>query len=388
MSSKLLQLVAIFSLITTLTAISCKSNQYYAPDGSCVSCIANCTTCSNAQYCTSCSEGFFLVSGSSSVTCQNCAQIFVGCTSCISNIACTNCVNGYFLNLGFCFPCSNKIQFCNNCSSDGSTCNQCKYPFILEKNSCVSGTVSSITGGQTGAPSGSTPPNNASTITFANGTTVPVVLDSNGCNQLQVYYLNKCIRRINNCQIYEPNGLCSFCLPGFTPTIYGDCSLKNRNLACESGYWLDSKKDTCVKVSPACDWYWPNNGSCVNCSKGYALINNSCVQNISCNSRQFFYAGTCVDVPFTCPTFSPVDGACTSCVTGYTLESGICTPSQIRANTNNCKFPCKTCREYQPTFCYSCVIYYQLAGAQYGTCVAVPKWSFIYCNHKSLMHLD
>ena len=142
MASKLLQLVIIFALIGVLTAISCKSNQYYAADGSCATCLANCTSCSNAVFCTSCLDGYFLVSNSVNVTCQTCPQIYIGCNTCISNIACTKCNNGYFLNLGACSNCSTKIPFCNNCSSDGSICNQCKYPFILTNNSCLSGTVS------------------------------------------------------------------------------------------------------------------------------------------------------------------------------------------------------------------------------------------------------
>jgi hypothetical protein len=157
-------------------------------------------------------------------------------------------------------------------------------------------------------------------------------------------------------------------------TIYGDCTPQNRYLSCENGYWLNSNTDACVKVSPACDWYYPNNGSCLNCSTGYAWINNACVQNVACNSRQFFYSGTCIDVPSQCITFSSIDGACTSCQFGYNLQGGLCAFSQSNVvSGNGCSFPCNTCAKSDPSFCYSCVTYYQLVGATYGSCVSVPS---------------
>ena len=382
MGSKLLQLVALLSLVGLMSAISCSSNQYYAFDGSCVNCPENCSTCSNAQFCTACLSNFYLVSNNYNVTCQTCSQIFVGCATCLSNVACTKCISGYFISNAVCTPCSSKIIFCNSCSNDGKTCIDCSYPFILVNNLCVSQVISAVSGGNTGAlpnnsqastgNSSSRP--NVTLITLANGTKVVPVLDGNGCNQIQIYYQGRCIKKIDFCSIYQPSGLCQFCMPSYLVTIYGDCTPNNRVLACEDGYWHNVKADSCVPVSPACDWYYPNNGSCLNCSKGYTMVNGSCVQSLVCNSRQFFDSGVCVDVPASCATFSPIDGACTACVSGYNLGGGICTKTQRNVVAGNgCTFPCNTCVQSRPGFCFSCVIHYQLRGGQYGTCVPVPN---------------
>ena len=358
MGSNFMQLGLLLALATAISALSCASNQYYVNDVQCVNCPATCATCSNSDFCTSCISPYYLVTSAFNATCQGCSQIFVGCSVCLSNVACTQCVNGYFIQNGVCTPCSTRNLFCVNCSVDGSTCNQCAYPFILNQNNlCVSQTVSSVIG-NTGAttPNTTTPTN---LITLANGTQVPPVYDGNGCNQIQIFVYGKCFQTIPQCTLYQTNGLCQYCASGYLVTIFGDCSPSNSILRCESGYWLNSTNDQCVKVSPSCDWYYPNNGSCLNCSTGYQWVNNTCVQSIQCNSRQFFYAGTCVDVPNQCTNFSPVDGTCSACIAGYVLTGGLCLQVQGTAMINNkCTFPCNTCMDWNLAFCYSCVIYY------------------------------
>ena len=72
-------------------------------------------------------------------------------------------------------------------------------------------------------------------------------------------------------------------------------------MRCEDGYWRDAAKDVCNKVDVSCDWYFPNNGSCFNCSVNYTFDSNkNCVPNQQCTSRQFFAQGVCVDVPLAC----------------------------------------------------------------------------------------
>lgn len=367
MSSKFLQLATLLALATILGALSCSSNQYYVGDQYCVNCPSNCSTCSNADFCTSCQPNYFLVKGNFNATCQTCSQIFVGCATCLSNVACTKCVEGYFVKDFGCSLCSSRTLFCISCSADGNTCNQCAYPFILVKNLCVSATVNDVIGkppttpisDSTGSTTNTTTTNTADLVTLANGTKVPAVKDVYGCNQVQIYVYGQCFKSIPNCNLYQASGLCQYCSKGFLVTIFGDCAPSNRWLACETGFWLNSAIDQCVKVSPACDWYYPDTGACYNCSKGYTWSNNTCVQNLECNSRQFFFAGTCITVPPECTTFSPVDGACLSCAVGYQLKGGLCSFQQAAAIINNgCKFPCNTCFQSAPDYCYSCVIYY------------------------------
>lgn len=173
------------------------------------------------------------------MTCQTCSQIYTGCNTCLSNVACTNCNPGYFLNGGVCSLCSIKNIFCVLCSSDGNTCTQCSYPFTLVNGLCISATVSDITGGATGSiGSSSTNQTNTSNndtsnyITLPNGTKVAPVYDSNGCNQIQVFFQGKCLKVIDNCVYYQINGLCGYCATGYVVTIFGDCSRSNRILRC------------------------------------------------------------------------------------------------------------------------------------------------------------
>jgi hypothetical protein len=104
---------------------------------------------------------------------------------------------------------------------------------------CVSATVSTITGGATGS-TGTTASNNSTNttidtsnfVTLANGTKVAPIIDSNGCNQVQIFFQGKCLKVINNCIYYQLSGLCGYCAPGYLVTIFGDCSINNRILAC------------------------------------------------------------------------------------------------------------------------------------------------------------
>jgi len=138
MASKFYQLAILFSLATLLAAAPCPSSQYTANDGNCLSCPSTCTTCANADYCTSCNLGYYLVVASFNVTCQTCSQIFGGCKTCLSNVACTACNEGYFISNNICRPCSTNTLYCTKCSVDGSICSACNYPFILQGGMCVS----------------------------------------------------------------------------------------------------------------------------------------------------------------------------------------------------------------------------------------------------------
>ena len=144
-------------------------------------------------------------------------------------------------------------------------------------------------------------------------------------------------------------------------------------MQCEDGYWLDSVNDVCIKVDVSCDWYYPNNGSCYNCSTNYVMNSQTgvCEPGKNCTNREFFSNGRCVSVPLVCLTFL-ADGTCTGCASGFTLSNGVCTPSitVVRA-WNDCVFPCATCFYDVLDFCFSCRFGYQLQNHQYGRCVAI-----------------
>ena len=200
---------------------------------------------------------------------------------------------------------------------------------------------------------------------------VPSVLDSNGCNQLQVFVDGRCVRNIFQCAFYQPNNLCRACHSGFIVTIFGDCAPNTQVLRCENGFWLNATTNTCMKVSEACDFFFPNNGSCFNCSANYRKnAAGECVPNRNCTNREFFFQGTCISVPLACLTFLP-NGTCTSCAEGNTLTEGVCRLSITTVTFNDCVFPCRTCFYEQLNYCFSCRFGYQLRNSQYGTCIPV-----------------
>ena len=99
---------------------------YYVANGVCNSCstgIANCSICSSATYCTTCSTGYYLYNMSCVSTCPAGTSIFSGtcsacfivgcaackyCSNCPGNLTCTTCQSGYKFGMAssrtFCCP--------------------------------------------------------------------------------------------------------------------------------------------------------------------------------------------------------------------------------------------------------------------------------------------
>lgn len=228
MGSKFLQLAIYSALLLLVTSIPCPNGQYSDANNLCQRCQSNCATCSSASFCSACIGNTFLVSRPNSITCEPCGVVLSGCSICLTNIACQTCSRGYYLKSGACTPCRNTLPGCEFCSTDGAVCTQCRYPFQLINNTCISATVSQITDGAQTINSNSSSPK----VTLNNGTVVNAVLDANGCNQLQVYWNGKCIKSIDQCQVYQPSGLCQVCNSGYLVTIFGDCTTNSSVLNC------------------------------------------------------------------------------------------------------------------------------------------------------------
>lgn len=137
---------------------------------------------------------------------------------------------------------------------------------------------------------------------------------------------------------------------------------------------MDSAQDKCLPVPVGCDYYFPNNGTCFNCTTNYVLnARGACVPSIQCSNRQFFKNGVCIDVPLACLSFLS-NGTCTACATSYTLNSntGACEVgiTQVR-QFNDCVAPCNTCFYAQLNYCFSCRTGYALLGGRFGTCIPI-----------------
>lgn len=228
MSSKFLQLAIYSALLLLATSAPCQNGQYSDANNLCQRCQPSCLSCSSGLFCSSCIANTFLVSKPNSITCEPCSLVLPGCSICLTNIACQTCISGYILKSGACIPCRDSISSCEFCSTDGAVCTQCRYPFQLVNNTCVSATVSQITDGAQTINSNTSSPK----VTLNNGTVINAVLDANRCNQLQVYWNGKCIKRIDQCQVYQPSGLCQICNSGYLVTIFGDCTTNSSVLNC------------------------------------------------------------------------------------------------------------------------------------------------------------
>jgi len=366
-------LLACTFLLLASTVNSCASYEFIDKSGLCKSCPTNCLTCTSPTACSTCASNTYVVSNIAGSLCQPCSSVLVGCVNCLSNVACQSCDVRFFNKNGTCLSCSTLVANCSNCSSDGTTCNQCKYPYILVGNTCVSGTVDQIIEGGNPKPVAPQPNTNPTqNQTLPNGTVVTLVIDKNGCNQFQIFVSGKCFKIIPNCQLYQPSGFCQICNNNYLVTIFGDCVGNNTQLKCENGFWLNQANDTCVKASVACDWFYPNNGTCYNCSTNYVFTNGSCLPKLNCTSRQYYssVSGKCVDVNMLCAAFTS-DGICTDCVSGYFLNDGYCILVVPAAKVNICTFPCQTCFNENLNYCFSCVFGYQLQNARFGTCKPV-----------------
>lgn len=296
-------------LILTVVSIRCPDGQYLDPNNLCQPCKANCVSCLGPEDCAACRDNTYLVSNTFSQSCQPCAVVLAGCSVCLTNVACQTCSDGYYLKNGGCSFCSVAIPNCANCTKDGAACNLCQYPYQMINGSCVSATINTITDGAETI----TKDNNTYSVILGNGTEVPAIFDYYGCNQIQVYWKGKCFKKIMQCQVYQDSGLCAVCHAGYLVTIFGDCAPNSTVLRCENGYWLNAKTEKCEKVSVSCDWFYPNNGSCYNCSSNYRMSPEGlCLPALTCSSREFFSEGRCVPVPLACVSFLS-DGTCTKC---------------------------------------------------------------------------
>ncbi len=132
---------------------------------------------------------------------------------------------------------------------------------------------------------------------------------------------------------------CTACPPGqyfsvgqaqcdFCPKNCFNCTNSSECVTCQPGFVL-TPANRCRKCSIKCSNCEPSNiTKCTSCSRGLQLLN-----------------GDCVSCPDNCLSCS--NGLCADCKNGYSPNSnGVC--------VLNCKLPCITCVDNQPTQCLSC----------------------------------
>lgn len=115
--------------------------------GTCQVCGANCLRCTqqDANQCTSCNQGYYLVQSQTSGTANGygtCAACSTGCQLCNSPSNCNTCQSGYTIegtpigtNQQRCVPCSLP---CAQCYQDPEICTSCIAGFTFTGFNCVS----------------------------------------------------------------------------------------------------------------------------------------------------------------------------------------------------------------------------------------------------------
>ncbi|CAD8206480.1 unnamed protein product [Paramecium octaurelia] len=103
----------------------------------CNNCLSNCSICQQANSCTKCADGYFLVtttsSGTTSVTTSSCFACQPECQTCVApGTTCTSCIAEYVFQNGGCVTLTQT-----NCYSVGTNvCAICKYGYYLNNGVC------------------------------------------------------------------------------------------------------------------------------------------------------------------------------------------------------------------------------------------------------------
>lgn len=93
------------------TPTSCTDGCYLDSSSStpaCKICGSNCLKCSSSSQCTECAENYYLKSG----TCEICPP---GCNDCGSN-GCVSCYSGYYFSEGKCNLCPSSFAASGPCT--------------------------------------------------------------------------------------------------------------------------------------------------------------------------------------------------------------------------------------------------------------------------------
>ncbi|EAS01190.2 LA domain protein (macronuclear) [Tetrahymena thermophila SB210] len=327
----------------------------------CSPCIPGCKQCNNLTSCNvgQCFDPYFY-----DTTSQTCLQCSPQCLSCTGNNNCTTCEDGYVLISGSCVQCD---QDCRKCSQSTDNCTDCYQNFKLvqffrsycyQKYSCSC----SLTKGVCNSYS------------------------YNDCVCMQGYYKvssNACNKCIQHCQDCTDGSTCTNCFPPYVKTNLNTCVLNKCDstqyfdgsqcqfcppgcltctsnqicTSCIKSYYLQTQANGNIQCLPCkypCDTC-DNETSCISCLPNFILSNSKSCQNLqNCKSTdsnskcstcidKFYLDSTCQPCGILCQTCNN-SNSCLTCIPGYYLDSqNQCQP---------CNFNCLTCLDQNA--CTSC----------------------------------
>ena len=307
--------------------------------GTCTVCDANCQICASDINCGTCKAGYFLNIN------NKCTACIANCSTCTTTTDCQACLPGFFYANGQCSACP---QNCNNCS-DANTCTQCINNYYFSGSTCVN--CSSLGLKKTGASNGTGTCQACVSGCLVCDTTTSCTQCGDGYLATGTTACNPCT--VTSCKTCNPLSTCTSCLANYilfsntcvqcsVPNCQG-CDSNGKCLACNAGFILFNGVCSNCSVSN-CAYCGSDPTVCVYCSNGYYLTPNG-----TC------YPGTvqsCV-VPWG-------NTSCTACDTGFLLASNAC----YQCSGKNCL----TCSSNN--ICSQCGVQYFLQNNLCSKCIA------------------
>ena len=414
---------------STVCSQTCPSG-YFGLLGACLSCPAECQTCSNFTTCTSCYLPNFLQSiGRCTQDCPNgyyanaityvCDPCDLACSTCFgpSNTECFQCATGYHSEPSsqstcnsscparyFRYPASDLCLACYfSCSScygttrfDCITCNSGLYlqpssnecltscPTGYYKNTTLKKCIACHSACKTCFGGDFTQCSSCQSGYFLQGDSTTCLNTCPSAGYWADTSKNVCSPCNSACSrcTGSGNNQCSACSPKYYLQPNNSKTCLN---TCGNGYWADSTINVCSSCAATCKFCTgPSTLDCASCGVGFYwnLLLQKCVTSCPGGYYPDNAKRLCSLCDRSCRTcFGPSNDGCSSCQAGFFLQpsSATCLPSCPDAagywanpSTNEClpcSKDCETCNNLGSDSCLSCKKGSYLIEAS-GTCVA------------------
>ncbi|CAD8079131.1 unnamed protein product [Paramecium sonneborni] len=321
----------------------CQNGYYQLSLNTCLLCVSPCLYCSSQSVCTSCVDGYYLSSSSSSQSscltctspCLNCINTSTQCLSCVSInmviinqtctcpsnyymnstltdciqchstcLTCTNsndcclitefkifdsvsnncrCKNGYFDSNGICQQCN---QNCLTCEKTSTNCLSCDIKFKLEAQECKCILPNQFINHDLGLCENCS--SNCQTCSMNANNCL-------SCDETKKFQLIKGVCSCKTNEYQNNNGICTECHKSCVSCVNGSeigclgcISLRKMNpenklCECTDGYFQNDNQE-CVKCNHKCGKCTYNN-QCLTCSENRSLSQDG----FSCNCNQGFF---------------------------------------------------------------------------------------------------
>ncbi|KAL7720822.1 Protein serine/threonine kinase [Entamoeba marina] len=308
-----------------LSLKQCTETQYICGD-SCCDCDTDdlhCSSCSSADVCTDCEEGYSLSEG-------NCILCVIdNCYLCsTTSYSCSQCYSDFYPNESGCSLCSSKN--CSSCSKTTGDCTQCLTEYTLSGTNCVKCSIIDslcLTCSQTDYSC-----LECSDFYIVSSDGLSCLLCPEGQYKYNETTCEYCYNSIDNCQSCSDDGnTCSIC---YEPYVLSnnDCVL------CESNQYYSN--NNCNNIITTCNEQI-NSTTCISCISTNYLYEYQCFSQNECTTTSNYGCDECSN-----EQIITTNGTCLKCKDNYHLtDEGNCE----NILSTNCEFEynskCRKCND-------------------------------------------